>query len=173
MSYFIGCIDGQDRANYRSRFILESIQKNRRGYQPVFSPEMTQFASDYIDYVNLNFPELNPEKAKSRAPGNTWVRFYPLLNNMEVQIIHQIYGNFVKLVFFSKAESFDLAKQKYASYTDDDLVINKAGKSITLSYSVPDINPLEVTFDSVVDKIKQSLQKALALKDILDNEGSV
>jgi hypothetical protein len=173
MSYFIGCTDGQDRAIYRSKFILESIQKNRRGYQPVLSPEMTQFASDYIDYVNLHFPELNPEKSKPRAPGNTWVRFYPFLNNKEVQIIHQIYGNFVKLVLFSKAESFDLAKEKYAKYIDDELAINKAGKSITLSYSVPDINPLEVTFDSVVDKIKQSLQKALALKDILDREGSV
>ena len=165
MSYFNELSDS--RCSYRASFIKEAIEKNRRGYQSVTSEEMTQFAEKYLRLVALNYPELNPEQPKPRAALHTWIHFYPLPNDKNTKIIHQIYGNTVKILFSGQASRYDEILAKFEQYQDSNLTVKKSGKSVTVEVSAPEIDPLTQEFDDVLKQVNDSIAIALNLKEKL------
>ncbi|WP_070965664.1 PD-(D/E)XK nuclease superfamily protein [Vibrio sonorensis] len=166
MAFFVAADDARSR--YKAQFIKGAIDKQKRGYQSTISDEMTSFAQAYLSYVSLNYPELNPEASKPRAAGNSWIRFYPNKTDKQTQIIHQIFGNVVKVMMLGQADRYDEVCDKLSSLDIPDLTVQVSGKSLTIEKSVPEIDPLTQMFDEVVEQINQSINVACYLKEKLE-----
>ncbi|AIW13924.1 hypothetical protein VITU102760_10475 [Vibrio tubiashii] len=165
MAYFAS--GSNTRGMYKAKLIKSAIDKQRRGYKSTVSNEMTNFAERYLEYVQKHHPQLNPEKAKPRAAGNTWIRFYPIPNDKMTQIVHQIYGNVVKIMLFNQAAKFDFISEQIAPNIDDNVSMYISGKSVIIEAGVPDIDPIAQQFDDVIFEIKEAIEIALRLKRIL------
>lgn len=155
------------RSQYRAAFLQEAVEKNRRGYQSVVCPKMTEFAEAYLDYVTRYHPELNPEIAKPRAAGHDWVHFYPVPNQKNVVIVHQIRGQQVKIIYHGQHERFDEIATRFDEVSDMQLTVRKSGKSVTVAAQAPYIDLACNTFDEVELQIKQAVAIAMALKSYL------
>ncbi|CAH1569416.1 MULTISPECIES: PD-(D/E)XK nuclease superfamily protein [Vibrio harveyi group] len=165
MAYFVS--DTSARGMYKAKLMKNAIDKQRRGYKSTVSNEMTLFARLYLDYVQERYPELNPESSKPRAAGNTWIRFYPNPKDKLTQIVHQIYGNTVKIMMYEQAENFDLISQRFTPLVDDSISIYVSGKSVIFEASAPEIDPINQRFSDVFPEIEESIRIALQLKQVL------
>lgn len=152
------------RSAYRASFLKEAIEKNRRGYQACVSQSMTVFAEKYLSFVASNYPELNPEKPKPRAAGHTWIHFYPLINDPDTRIVHQIYGNKVKIIYLGQADRYSEIFDKFGHFQDRKFTVKKSGRSVTVEVKAPSINPLLQNFEDVVEQINEAIALALDLK---------
>lgn len=165
MAYFAS--GSHTRGMYKAKLIKSAIDKQRRGYKSTVSSEMTNFAQHYLEYVQKHHPQLNPEKSKPRAAGNTWIRFYPDPSDKMTQIVHQIYGNTVKIMLFNQADNFDFITQQVSPHIDESLSVYVSGKSVIVEASAPDIDPIAQQFMDVVPQIQQSIEIALKLNQVL------
>lgn len=155
------------RSLYRAAFLKEAIEKNRRGYQACVSESMTLFAEKYLSFVASNHPELNPEKTKPRAAGHSWIHFFPLKHEPNTRIVHQIYGNKVKIIYLGQANRYYEISDKFGHFQDRKFVVKKSGKSVTVEVNAPCINPLTQNFEDVFEQIKEAIAIALDLKERL------
>lgn len=155
------------RSLYRATFLQEAVEKNRRGYQSVVCQRMTGFATAYLDYVAQNHPELNPEIAKPRAAGHDWIHFYPIPNQRNIVIVHQIRGQRIKVIYHGKLSKYDEIAQKFADVVDLSLVVKPSGKSVTVSTEAPFIDLENSTFEHVSAQIQQAIKLALTIKNYL------
>jgi len=57
--YFRSKGDNDNRFAYKANVLLEGIEKNRRGYQPVENERVTTFVKQYFEYANKKYPELS------------------------------------------------------------------------------------------------------------------
>lgn len=158
------CGQSDARSIYRATFLKEAIEKNRRGYQACISENMTVFAEKYLSFVALNYPELNPEKPKPRAAGHTWIHFYPLIHDSNTRIVHQIYGNKVKIIYLGQADRYYEISDKFGQVKDRKYAVKRSGKSVTVEVNCPDINPLTQNFEDVFEQISEAIALALDLK---------
>ncbi|OGO76779.1 MAG: PD-(D/E)XK nuclease superfamily protein [Chromatiales bacterium RIFOXYA1_FULL_46_5] len=163
---YFGC-QPDARSTYRASFLKEAIEKNRRGYLACVSESMTLFAEKYLSFVALNYPELNPEKPKPRAAGHTWIHFYPLIHDSNTRIVHQIYGNKVKIIYLGQADRYYEISDKFGQVQDRKYAVKKSGKSVTVEVNCPDINPLTQNFEDVFEQINEAIALALDLKQRL------
>ncbi|MGR5452102.1 PD-(D/E)XK nuclease superfamily protein [Vibrio sp. PNB22_3_1] len=166
MAYFVS--DASLRGMYKARLLKSAIDKQRRGYQSTVSNEMTLFARLYLDYVRERYPDLNPESSKPRAAGNTWIRFYPNPEDKLIQVVHQIYGNTVKIMMYEQAENFDLISQRFTPHIDDSISIYVSGKSVIFEAIAPEIDPINQRFNDVLPEVEESIRIALKLKQVLN-----
>lgn len=155
------------RSQYRAGFLQEAVERNRRGYQSVVCPKMTDFAADYLGFVARNHPELNPEIAKPRAAGHDWVHFYPIPHQKNVVIVHQIRGQQVKIIYHGQHERFDEIVTRFDEVSDMQLTVKKSGKSVTVAAQAPYIDLACNTFGEVEIQIEQAVSIATALKSYL------
>ncbi|MFB2652318.1 hypothetical protein CBX96_00170 [Shewanella sp. BC20] len=155
------------RSQYRATFLKEAIKKNRRGYQSVVCPRMTDFATAYLDFVARNHPELNPEVAKPRAAGHDWIHFYPIPNQRNIVIVHQIRGQRIKVIYHGQLNRYDEIADKFADVVDLSLAVKPSGKSVTVSTEAPFIDLANSTFEQVKGQIQLTLNSALAIKNYL------
>ncbi|MBU2071690.1 MAG: PD-(D/E)XK nuclease superfamily protein [Gammaproteobacteria bacterium] len=155
------------RSQYRAGFLKEAVEKNRRGYQSIVCPKMTDFAADYLGFVARNHPELNPEIAKPRAAGHDWVHFYPIPHQKDVVIVHQIRGQQVKIIYHGQHERFDEIVTRFDEVSDMQLTVKKSGKSVTVAAQAPYIDLACNTFGEVELQIKQAVSIATVLKSYL------
>jgi hypothetical protein len=102
-SFFDGAAQHDRRFAYKSRFIQEAIEQNRRGYLRVVREEMTKFVKFYSSIATARYPELNVEEAKDRAPESHWIYFRPNGYPKGVYLCHQTATGFAK-AFFSTDE---------------------------------------------------------------------
>jgi len=167
MAYFAS--ESNSRGIYKAKLIKSAIDKQRRGYNSTISNEMTSFAQYYLNYVQEHHPELNPEVAKPRPAGNTWIRFYPNPTDKMTQIVHQIYGNVIKIMLFNQAANFDFLSQQLAPHIDESLSVYISGKSVIVEAGAPDIDPIAQQFNDVVPEIQESIKIAVRLNQILAN----
>jgi len=165
----IGYFNSQSdlRSKYRASFLSEGVEKNRRGYQSVVCERMTSFAKSYLEFVSAHHPELNPEKAKPRAAGHTWIHFSPLKNEPNTKIVHQISGNVIKIMYLDQIERYDEIVDKFKQFQKHGLVVKRSSKSVIVEAKAPTIDPLIQDFDEVYEKIVESVAIALDLKEEL------
>ncbi|MBU1309269.1 MAG: PD-(D/E)XK nuclease superfamily protein [Gammaproteobacteria bacterium] len=155
------------RSRYRAAFLQEAVEKNRRGYQSVVCPRMTDFATAYLDFVACSYPELNPEIAKPRAAGHDWIHFYPIPNQKNIVIVHQIRGQRIKVIYHGQLSRYDEIADKFADVVDLPLTVKPSGKSVTVSTEAPFIDLANSTFEQVKGQIQLALNLALAIKNYL------
>lgn len=109
-------------------------------------------------------PELNPEIAKPRAAGHDWIHFYPIPNQKNIVIVHQIRGQRIKVIYHGQLSKYDEIAQKFADVVDLSLMVKPSGKSVTVSTEAPFIDLENSTFEQVAREIQQSIKSALAIK---------
>ena len=98
-SYFESEGNKDKRSAYKANVLLEGIEKNRRGYQPIDDERVTNFVKQYFEYVNEKNPELKMQEVKPRQAGSSWIEFNPnvLPPGREVTLAHQLTNGEVKL----------------------------------------------------------------------------
>ena len=166
-SYFQFRRSRDERFSYRARILLEGIEQNRRGYQPEYNDEMTQFVADYFAFASKEYSHLGMQEAKPRPAGSTWIAFYPKSLPKEENLVHQFTSGFVKAFFNGKAESYDKIKEKYFSDLPEGATIDIAGKSVAISMEVPKVDPLSSTFSEQLEKIRPALKALSSLEKLL------
>ncbi|WP_335917861.1 hypothetical protein [Shewanella chilikensis] len=152
---------------YRARLMAESISKQRRGYLPSISPEVTEFARCYLEFAKIHHPELNPEPPKNRAAGHSWLHFYPLLPNKQIRIVHQLAGSLVKIMFLGAAEQLDMLTQAFGAFASTGLVIKRSGKSVVMELATPPIDPFKDKFEDVLPQVERAIAQAKKLRQML------
>lgn len=152
------------RFDYKARIVQEAIEQNRRGYQPVFSEEMTGFVQQYVAYANQFYPELHVQAAKPRPAGSTWITFSPKGLPLNAELCHQTTAGFVKVFFSGAAEQFAALEQRFMPLLSSDQAIALAGKSVSISQEVPRLEPLSQTFVEQQKKVDTAL---VALRQLL------
>jgi hypothetical protein len=146
---------------------LEGIEQNRRGYQPKYHEEMTKFVFDYFTFASREYAHLGIQEAKPRPAGSTWIMFYPESLPREINLVHQLTAGFVKVFFNGQAEAFDALKEKYSLVLPKNTFIDVAGKSVTISMKVPKIDPLSISFQNQLEKIRQALESLSLLEKVV------
>jgi hypothetical protein len=147
LAYFQSRRHRDERFSYKARILLEGIEKNRKGYQPKYSEEMTNFVMDYHTFAADKCPKLGMQEAKPRPAGSTWVMFYPdALSKKGINLAHQLTKGLVKVFFKGQAEAIDTLKKKYDSILPSNAFITLAGKSVAISVKVSKIDPLSKSF---------------------------
>lgn len=160
---------GDERSKYRASVLMSAIEKQRRGYVSSVSDAMTEYAKDYLSYVAKNYPELKPEQAKPRAEGHTWIHFHPFRDHQGIKIIHQIYGDVVKVMFSAQADRYDELKLIFNEFASYPISVKQSGKSVVAEVKVPPIDPIKETFDSSLFAAEQAIAVALELFNYMES----
>jgi len=174
-SYFALEGNNDNRSAYKANVLLEGIEKNRRGYQPIEDERVTTFVKQYSDYANEKYPALKMQEAKPRQAGSSWIEFYPdvLPPGREVVLAHQLTNGEVKLMFKEKANDLELIHTKYKSSLSGRMSIKKAGQSAAIFMKVAKISPLEKNFDEVKEIIDSALDCLSQLSAVYEENGSI
>ena len=173
LAYFQSRSPRDVRFPYKARILLEGIEHNRRGYQPKYNEEMTQFISDYFSFASGEYGNLGMQEAKPRPAGSTWVMFYPKSLPKEINLAHQLTAGLVKVFFHGKADSFDALKAKYSSILPNNASIIMAQKSVAIAMGVPKLDPLSVPFAKQQEKVKQALKSLAQLEELVSANGGI
>ncbi|MFC1868651.1 hypothetical protein ACFL0H_11030 [Thermodesulfobacteriota bacterium] len=173
--YFISKGDDDNRSVYKANVLLEGIDKNRRGYQPIENEKVTYFVKHYFEYANKKHPELKMQEAKSRQAGSSWIAFYPdvLLSHEGVSLAHQMTNGEVKLLFNGQADNLETIRAKYQSSLSDRMSVKKAGQSCAILMRVQKLFPLKKSFDEEKEIIDSALECLSQLSMLLSKNGSI
>ena len=173
--YFASKGNNDIRSAYKAKVLLEGIEKNRRGYQPIENERVTTFVKQYFEYANEKYPALKMQKAKSRQAGSSWIEFYPdvLPPGKEVTLAHQLTNGEVKLLFKERVKDLEIIRTKYQSSLSGRMSIKKAGQSAAILMKVAKISPLEKNFDEVKEIIDSALDCLLQLSILYEKKGSI
>jgi hypothetical protein len=147
MSFFISRRSRDVRYRYKADLIKEAIEKNRRGYHPIFSPEMTSFIKAYVEFAKEIAPLCGVEDAKDRPAGSTWVMFKPYGIPGGVSLAHQLTAGFSKLLIANQAEQAEILNPFFTPFIAQNVEFGISGKSVTLSIAIPKIDPLKHSFE--------------------------
>lgn len=142
MSFFVSRRRRDSRYLFKARLIREAIDKHRRGYQAEISPEMTEFVKNYCAYALQISPSCGVQEAKPRPAGSTWVLFRPAGLPSEVSLYHQLTRGLAKLLIAGAADRVDALRLRFEPFLAEGVEFGTAGKSLSLSISVPKIDPL-------------------------------
>ncbi|EJL6636360.1 PD-(D/E)XK nuclease superfamily protein [Vibrio cholerae] len=151
------------RSNYRANVLTSAVEKQRRGYVSCVSIAMTEYARKYLEYVSEYHPELRPEKSKPRAEGHTWINFYPFGVEKKMPIVHQIYGDAVKIMFLAQAERYEELSLIFNDFNAHPLVVRQSGKSVIVEVKVSSIDPIIETFEASFLAVQEAIKVALDL----------
>ena len=143
---------------YKARLIREAIEKNRRGYQAILSPEMTNFVKAYVEFAKQVSPSCGVQEARPRPAGSTWVAFKPAGIPKNVGLAHQLTAGFSKLFMASEAEHAEALKARFTPHLTQGVEFGVSGKSVTLSVAVPKIDPLGHSFEVEKDHVRKGIE---------------
>jgi hypothetical protein len=158
MSFFVSRRARDTRYLYKAQLIREAIEKNRRGYQAILSPEMSNFVKAYVEFVEQVCPSCGVQEAKPRPAGSTWVIFKPAGISQNVSLAHQLTAGFSKLFVANTAEQAETFKARFAPHLTPDVEFGVSGKSVTLSLAVPKIDPLGHSFEEEKPHVRTGIE---------------
>lgn len=153
---------------YKARIVQEAIEQNRRGYQPVYSEEMTDFVRHYYALATEKYAHLNMQEAKPRPAGSTWIVFHPQGFPDNISLCHQLSAGLVKAFFHGAAEQIEEIRTRYAPLLDEGASIINANKSVALSAKVTKISPIQNTFAEEENNVLQALRRLDDLQKIVE-----
>jgi hypothetical protein len=158
MSFLVSRRARDPRYLYKARLIREAIEKNRRGYQAIVSPEMSKFVEAYVEFAKQVNPSCGVQEAKPRAAGSTWVGFKPAGISKNVSLAHQMTAGFSKLFIANGAEQADALKARFAPHLTQGVEFGVSGKSVSLSVAVPKIDPLGHSFEEEKPHVRKGIE---------------
>ncbi len=168
LSYFQSRCSRDIRFDYKASIIIEAIQKNRRGYQPVFDERISQFVKDYYDFTEKNYPNLKMQKSKPRPTGSTWISFYPESIKTHIDIIHQMTAGKVKALIYAKPHNFEKVKNRFLPNLPRGAEIEMLGKSISVFFPVQKLDPFCRSFSEQKSAVEEALKLVYELKSMIE-----
>ncbi len=173
LAYFQSRSPRSNRYLYKAKVLLEGIEQNRRGYQPVYNEEITKFVSDYFSFCSESYAQLGMQEAKPRPAGSTWIMFYPESLHKEISLVHQLTAGFVKVFFNGKAKLVEELKDKYSTKLPPGASVEVTGKSATITIKVPKVDPLSIPFSDQKEKVVQALKLLSVLEKLVAENGGI
>lgn len=152
------------RAAYKADVLTEAIEQNRRGYVSEPDEAVTAIHRQYWAIANEAFPELGMEQPDGVPSGNLWVRFKPRALPADVQLVHKMGRGDVDLQFSGAAESAEEFVEKYEPQLEQDMRIERTGKSMAVRIAVPTIATEGAASDQD-DEMRSGLAAAHRLLD--------
>ena len=174
MAYFVARRSTEPRHDYRAKFIMDGVGQQRRGYQSKEPNEgMTSFVRQYWQLVQDRYPELRMSEPKPRPAGNTWINFYPSTFPKSIDLVHQVTGGFVKVLFNGRAPEFEAIEARYRDMasTFPELRIQLAGKSVSIAVPVEPLAPLQQSFNASRGNVEAALDTAYRLAREIPSRG--
>lgn len=166
MAFFLSRRYGDDRFRYKAKVMREAIEQNRRGYQPVFSEEMTKFVEDYTAFVKNLVPELNVEAARPRPAGSTWIYYRPSGYPKGAFLCHQMTAGHVKLFGAAKGAGEDEFRKFWEPRVPEDVRVETAGKSLALVIDTPGLVPMKGDLTGQIDEIRVAVNALRQLDEV-------
>ena len=157
MSFFVSRRRRDPRYLFKAQLIREAIEKNRRGYQTEISQEMTQFVRDYREFALRISPLCGVQDAKPRPEGSTWVLFKPAGIPGNVSLYHQLTRGFAKLLIAGAASQAEALKARFEPFLSPEVEFGPSGKSLSLSISVPKVDPLTHSLKEEEGHVKEGI----------------
>ena len=145
------------RFSHKAHVVSEAIEQNRRRPLRLVSLPVTSYFKAYYAFARTVFPSLGAVEPGERAAGNTWMYFRPAMYPTDVQLVHQTTSGHVKLFFDGHADRFNEIEARMLGAIEPDMRLEPAGKSVSLSLTVPQLSLAMPNFDGD----KANIQKAL------------
>lgn len=142
------------RFSHKAMLVQEAIEQNRRGYQPEYSEEMTDFVAGYHDAFASSYPHLGMQEANRRPAMGDWIAFIPEDYPEGIWLSHQMTAGVVKLFFDGKASEIQVIEERYKPYQSESMQIAAAGKSAAIAIKVPKLSPLEKSFSQEKENVQ-------------------
>ena len=157
-SYFTNRQHQDERFEHKALVIEEGILQNRRGYQPIVDPAITQFINDYFAFAHEKYPEAEMDRPKPRPAGSTWISFHPKCLPDQSDITHQMTAGYVKLFLRGQAEQLDEIINRYSAHLPNGAEIMPAKKSAAIAIEVPKIaDPWQTPFRDYITEVEAAL----------------
>ena len=166
MAFFLSRRYGEPRCGYKAKVIREAIEQNRRGYQPVFSEEMTKFVEQYTQFVMKLVPELKVEAARPRPAGSTWILYRPSGYQKGAHLCHQMTAGHVKLFGAARGVGEDEFREYWDTRVPEDVRVEAAGKSLALVIDTPSLLPMRGDLTGQEDEILVAVKALRRLDEV-------
>lgn len=159
-----------NRSIFKAQQIEQAIEKQKRGYQAIEDKAVTAFWDNYISYQEINYPRLLLISKRGPKGSNAkWPIFRTSLNNCS--IYHKSDKGFVDLEFSGRGDKTEYIKKilsdRYGNLWDNDLLVEKTGKSAVLRIRVPKMDFRE-KFENYSNEINEVFDAVDKLYSILD-----
>lgn len=167
-SFFQSRSSRDNRFQFKANILIEGIQKNRRGYQPEYNEDITNFVIEYYSFVENNYPNLKMQKAKPRPAGSTWIMFYPDSLPKKIDLLHQITAGKIKVLVYAKPEEFETIREMYLKNAPDGSEVEFHAKSVSIYIPIKKIDPFDNTFKEQEDIVKEALRIVNLFKEMIE-----
>ncbi len=153
------------RADYKSSVLEAAIQHQRRSKQREINESSTQFAHNYIRYMQNTYPDLKiKEELQGRAVGNDWFYYYPFPES-SVYLVHQCANGNAGLTIKDKklADKKQEIESVLSQLDIQDVNLRMGKEGISLLFQSPKIINIEGVFDDWIDDVEDSIGKLLEI----------
>jgi hypothetical protein len=150
------------RAKYKAQFVLEAIEKSRRGYTIVPDDRVSAFWYRYFELATKHFPELQLSRPSKKPAQSCWIAFKPKSLPKGTRIVHKLDRGYVDFEIRGAAKDADQLIGKFQEIIPKDVSIEITGKSLSLRREVPIVNHFG-NADDQAEEIKEGLQAASAI----------
>ena len=124
---------------YAKSLIEKAIEQKKKGYIVIEDENVTKFWSLYYKCVKEKYPKLKLNEIDGpRGKNAAWPQIQTPVKN--VSIIHKSDRGFLDLTFRGVANSYAEFMNCVNSVLDEDMVVCRTGKSLSIRVNVPKIN---------------------------------
>lgn len=146
------------RSQFKTDQIKFAIEKQKKPYEPIEDPRVTDFWKKYYQFQKDKYPDLyllyNNEPKGTKA---SWPRFNTV--NKDLYIYHKTGFGYVDLTFDGYGDRLneieELLSRINANYLADGYTINRTGKAAVIRLEVPVID-VHVDLEKQMDYVEKS-----------------
>ena len=154
------------RLVHKKEIVEQSINKYRRGYSPDIDDDVTEFWQKYYQLAKDKYPSLKLKKPGKKPYGSTFIIFSQALSPHpplpQCTIKHKLKHGKIDIEFSGWAKEQEKVEKKISALTQNNMQINKAGKSLSVSIEIPEIDP-KSQFVIQREKVLLGLENAYTL----------
>lgn len=156
------------RSSFKLAQINLAISKQKNGYQLVKNAQVTDFWNKYVEYKNINYPDLNLAVHSNIKPTNgVWPHFRT--NKVGVFIYHKSNVGNVDLTYNGQANKIDEIKKflidTIGNYYEQGINVVKTGKSCAIRICVPFIVFADA-FENQIEKVDEAFAAVKKLYEL-------
>lgn len=161
--WFRGSVAEENRMAYKASFVQEGIDQNRRGYQRVPHPVVTQFWGAYWQIASTEFPQLQMAYPGQVPARSDWAQFKV---DSGLWVRHKLDKGTVELAIPSAGDELEQLRQWNEHLLVDGLELVPVGKSLAFSLLTPRVDKLR-DLSPQVEAVRTGLAAATRLKNLV------
>ena len=157
------------RLDFKLRLLQQGIEKSRRGYQAIISPDATRFWQAYYELARREAPALCMKPPSAKPASSTFVYFTDAVDN-GLSLCHKFELGRVDLMIRRASSLHAEVEQALSPILPQGAELRplfaRPGrpKSLAVSLPVPEVPALSVVTPDVLDRLGQGLKAARILQ---------